>query len=206
MSEAMELLGASSKTTIFRLYNKMVELWYLSKSDRKYYPTDLLGALPLYGSVQAWAPTQEPSEVQDHINISSFLIEHPESTFLVSVRWDSMIGAWLVEGDIVVVDKNYSNPKVNDIVIATVDDDSDFTIKYYWMIRNNPVLLPDTTVTSDYKDMESANDTLKPYIVKAYQLWLMKGWEENTFRPKDIITKAEVNAVLIRMILKSYLS
>jgi hypothetical protein len=47
---------------------------------------------------------------------------------------------------------------------------------------------------------------LKPYIVKAYQLGLMKGWAENTFRPKDIITKAEVNAVLVRMILKSYLS
>jgi ABC-type transporter MlaC component len=53
--------------------------------------------------------------------------------------------------------------------------------------------------------MGGANDTLKPYIVKAYQLWLMKGWD-NIFRPKDSITKAEVNAVLVRMVLKSYLS
>jgi hypothetical protein len=66
--------------------------------------------------------------------------------------------------------------------------------------------IPDTSVISDYKDIWGANDNLKSYIIKAYQLGLMKWWEDNSFRPKDIITKAEVNAVLIRMILKSHLS
>lgn len=145
MSEAMELIGVSSKASIFHLYQKMIDLGYLTKIDRKYYPTDLLGSLPLYGWVQAWNPTDEPSDIQDQINISSFLIEHPDSTFLATVRWDSMLGAWLVEGDIVVVDKTYTVPMVNDIIIATIDDDTHFTIKYYWLINNNPVLLPDNT-------------------------------------------------------------
>ena len=49
MSEAMQLIGVSSKASIFHLYQKMIDLGYLTKTDRKYYPTDLLGSLPLYG-------------------------------------------------------------------------------------------------------------------------------------------------------------
>lgn len=143
MSEAMELIGASSKTTIARLYNKMVEEWLLTRSDRKYYPTDLLWALPLYGSVQAWNPTEEWSDIKDHINITSFLIERPDQTFLATVRGDSMIGAWLIEWDIVVVDKSYTKPKAHDIVIASIDGEEEFTIKYYGTINNKPVLIPD---------------------------------------------------------------
>ena len=64
---------------------------------------------------------------------------------------------------------------------------------------------PDESLTIQYGDVENSDLTLKPYITLAYQLWLMK-WDENRlFRSKDDITKAELNAVLVRMILKSYL-
>ena len=63
----------------------------------------------------------------------------------------------------------------------------------------------DTSLQTSYTDINNTNETLKPYITKAYQLWLMKWWEDQLFRPKDIITKAEFNAVLIRLILKGYL-
>jgi hypothetical protein len=39
----------------------------------------------------------------------------------------------------------------------------------------------------------------------AYQLGLMKWGVDGNFRPKDTITQAEVTAVLVRMLLKSYL-
>lgn len=65
---------------------------------------------------------------------------------------------------------------------------------------------PDKNLTIEYADIENSDTTLKPYITLAYQLWLMKWWENQIFRPKDTITKSELNAVLIRMILKSYLS
>ena len=35
--------------------------------------------------------------------------------------------------------------------------------------------VPDTSLNIDYKDIESANPSLKPYILEAYQLGLMKG-------------------------------
>ena len=66
---------------------------------------------------------------------------------------------------------------------------------------------PDMSLSVKYSDIENANPTLKPYITLAYQLGVMKGsgMGDGKFRPFDAISKAEVNAVLIRMILKSYL-
>ena len=66
---------------------------------------------------------------------------------------------------------------------------------------------PDTNLSVNYSDVGNANPTLKPYITLAYQLGVMKGsgMGDGKFRPFDAISKAEVNAVLIRMILKSYL-
>ena len=66
---------------------------------------------------------------------------------------------------------------------------------------------PDKNLSIHYSDVENADPTLKPYITLAYQLGVMKGsgMGDGKFRPFDAISKAEVNAVLIRMILKSYL-
>ena len=66
---------------------------------------------------------------------------------------------------------------------------------------------PDMNLSVKYSDIENADPSLKPYITLAYQLGVMKGsgMGDGEFRPFDAISKAEVNAVLIRMILKSYL-
>ena len=66
---------------------------------------------------------------------------------------------------------------------------------------------PDMNLSVKYSDVENADPSLKPYITLAYQLGVMKGsgMGNGEFRPFDAISKAEVNAVLIRMILKSYL-
>ena len=66
---------------------------------------------------------------------------------------------------------------------------------------------PDLNLKVNYSDVENADPMLKPYITLAYQLGVMKGSRmgDGLFRPFDKITKAEVNAVLVRMILKSYL-
>ena len=66
---------------------------------------------------------------------------------------------------------------------------------------------PDMNLSVHYSDVENADPSLKPYITLAYQLGVMKGsgMGDGKFRPFDAISKAEVNAVLIRMILKSYL-
>lgn len=66
---------------------------------------------------------------------------------------------------------------------------------------------PNKKLTVNYSDTQESDPTLKPYIELAYQLGIMKGsgQGDGVFRPFEFISKAEVNAVLIRMLLKSYL-
>lgn len=63
----------------------------------------------------------------------------------------------------------------------------------------------DSSLNIIYKDFNNIDSWLSTYVKKAYQLGLMKWWQDGYFRPKDYITKAEFNAVLVRMILKTYL-
>lgn len=66
---------------------------------------------------------------------------------------------------------------------------------------------PNKKLMVNYSDTQESDPTLKPYIELAYQLGIMKGsgQGDGVFRPFEFISKAEVNAVLIRMLLKSYL-
>jgi S-layer homology domain len=64
---------------------------------------------------------------------------------------------------------------------------------------------PNTSLVPWFKDVDGSDPTLQPYITLSYQLGLMKWSEDKYFRPFDMITKAELNAILIRLILWSYL-
>jgi DNA polymerase V len=71
-----------------------------------------------------------PSPAEDHqierIELMSQLVKHPQATFFVRVRGDSMSGAGILPGSVVLVDKAIK-PQHGHIVIAVVD--GDFTCK-----------------------------------------------------------------------------
>lgn len=80
------------------------------------------------------------------LDLNELVVKHPVSTYYLRVAGDSMEGANIVEGDIVVVDKSL-NPKNGDIVVAAVD--GDFTLKYLrhkgqqaWLVAANPTYEP----------------------------------------------------------------
>src|SRR4030065_6573 len=60
--------------------------------------------------------------------MDEYLITRPEASYLLRVSGDSMTGAGIVEGDLVVVEKG-REPKSGDIVIAEVD--GEWTMKYF---------------------------------------------------------------------------
>lgn len=62
------------------------------------------------------------------MNLDSYLIDHPASTYFVRVKGDSMEDAGIIEGDIVVLDRSIM-PKNGDIVIASLE--GDVTLKYF---------------------------------------------------------------------------
>jgi DNA polymerase V len=86
--------------------------------------------LPLYGyKVTAGFPSPADDYMEKYVSLDEELIRHKNSTYLLRARGDSMIGAGIHEGDLLVIDKSIA-PVTGDIVIATVD--GDFTVKRYF--------------------------------------------------------------------------
>lgn len=78
-------------------------------------------SLPLYASApQAGFPAPGDDLVHEELNIHDLVVKHPESTFFVRVEGDSMEGAGIFSGDVLVVDRSIE-PKTGMIVVAVVD-------------------------------------------------------------------------------------
>jgi len=84
--------------------------------------------IPVAGAVAAGYPSPAEEELQDIISIDEYLITRPESSFLVKVSGDSMTGAGIMDGDMVIVEKG-REPTNGDIVLAEVD--GEWTMKYF---------------------------------------------------------------------------
>lgn len=82
----------------------------------------------IYNSIQAGFNTPADEESRYTMDIASYVIERPNTSVLVTVKWESMIDAGIYPWDIVVVDK-WARLKKHDIVIAKID--SQYTLKYY---------------------------------------------------------------------------
>lgn len=95
-------------------------------------PDDLPGVfVPLPGAPRQPLPIDEvrvsagfPSPAADYadkrLDINEYLVRNPVSTFFFSVEGDSMQGAEIFDGDILVVDKSI-RPRHGQIVVAFVD-------------------------------------------------------------------------------------
>jgi DNA polymerase V len=79
-----------------------------------------LSALPL-PFYDLLVPAGFPSPAQDYVektlDLNEQLIAHPAATYFVRVQGDSMIGAGIEDGDLLIVDRALE-PKHGDIVVA----------------------------------------------------------------------------------------
>jgi SOS regulatory protein LexA len=91
-------------------------------------PIRMACGIPMAGAVSAGYPSPAEEELRDIISIDEYLITRPESSFLVKVSGDSMTGAGIMDGDMVIVEKG-REPKNGDIVLAEVD--GEWTMKYF---------------------------------------------------------------------------
>jgi len=83
--------------------------------------------LPLYLSrIKAGFPSPAEDYLDKKLDLNEHLIKHPASTFFVKVKGDSMVGAGINSGDILIVDRSLE-PKDKRIVVAVVN--GDFTVK-----------------------------------------------------------------------------
>ena len=94
--------------------------------------------VPLYShKVAAGFPSPADDYIEDRLSLDEHLIQNKHATFFVRARGNSMTGAGIFDGDLLVVDKSLSASS-GDIVIAIVD--GDLTVKRL-IKRNGKILL-----------------------------------------------------------------
>jgi len=120
-SEIAESTGLRSKNAVFKLVGKLEGLNVLSRDKKgKLIPGSIAASVRVLGTVEAGFPSPAEEELLDTLSLDQFLIQDRNSTFMLKVDGESMSGAGILPGDMVIVDKGQT-PRSGDIVIAEVD-------------------------------------------------------------------------------------
>ena len=110
-------------------------------------PNTLL--LPLYTSrIAAGFPSPADDHLEAPLDLNEHLIKHPAATFVVKVDGDSMIGAGIYSGDLLVVDRSLE-AQSGHIVVAVVN--GELTVKRLVIERKRARLVPENPA---YKPIE----------------------------------------------------
>jgi len=127
--EMLDLFDVKSKSVVHFWINKLISKGFIEKDDKgRLSMTRRSFAIPVVGSIQAGFPSPEEEELRDIISMDEYLVTKPESSFLLTVSGDSMIGAGIMEGDLVIIERG-RDPRTGDIVVAEVD--GEWTMKYF---------------------------------------------------------------------------
>lgn len=91
------------------------------------YQSDTTSPLPLFMErVPCGFPSPAQDYIEDSLDLNKLVIRHPSATYFIKVSGDSMLGAGISHGDLLVVDRSLSAVH-GDIVIAAVA--GEFTVK-----------------------------------------------------------------------------
>jgi DNA polymerase V len=105
-------------------------------------PPSVSGTLELPFSI-ARVPAGFPLPAEDYLenslDIARYLVKRPKATFFMKVAGDSMVGAGIHDGDLIVIDRA-DQVKDGSIVVARLNDE--FAIKRFRMINGRPWLYP----------------------------------------------------------------
>ena len=97
--------------------------------------------IPLFESgVSAGFPSPADDYMDLPIDLNEFLIKHPAATFYVRVKGNSMEGAGIRNGDLLIVDRA-EEPRNKSIVLGVID--GEFTVKRIKKKGSDLYLMPD---------------------------------------------------------------
>ncbi|MBI3619560.1 LexA family transcriptional regulator [Candidatus Roizmanbacteria bacterium] len=126
-SEMLRLFHFASKKAVHLVVHKWIEEGLLKIDSNKITPTLRFFGLPLFGMIKAGFPILAEEDRQ-YLTLDEYLINDPNSSFLLKVSGDSMINAGIFDGDVVVVEQK-REPVPGDIVLAEID--REWTLKIY---------------------------------------------------------------------------
>jgi DNA polymerase V len=109
-------------------------------------------------AVPAGFPSPAADYEQDKLDLNKHLVNNPAATFFVKVAGDSMMGAGIHHGDLLVVDRSIE-PRDKNVVIAVLN--GELTVKRI-RIRNRKITLEPEN--HNYPTQEITPDT-------AFEVW-----------------------------------
>ena len=124
-------------------------------------------ALPFFPEgVAAGFPSPAMGDLQGALDLNSLCIRHHAATYYIRARGDSMIGAGIEDGDVLVVDRAITAAN-GDIIIAALD--GDFTVKRLELKENSVRLLPENPA---YTPISITEDTVAEFF--GVVTWIVK--------------------------------
>ena len=111
--------------------------------------------IPLFESgVSAGFPSPADDYLDLPIALNEFLIKHPAATFYVRVKGNSMEGAGIRNGDLLIVDRA-EEPRNKSIVLGIID--GEFTVKRIKKKGSDLYLMPDNPEFKPIKINDNMN-------------------------------------------------
>ncbi len=161
-SEIGKIFRLSSKSSVYKAVNRLQQSGAVAR-DRKgrLIPGSIKFPIKVLGTVEAGFPSPAEEELADTLSLDDFLIQNRDATFLLKVSGDSMSGAGILPGDMVIVDKGRT-PKSGDVVIAEVD--GSWTMKYLKKRGEQVVLVP---ANPNYRPIRPKNELKIAGVVTA---------------------------------------
>ncbi len=114
--------------------------------------------IPLYScKVSAGFASPADDHLEKRIDLNELLVKRPAATFMLHVEGDSMIGAGIHDGDLLIVDRSIT-PVDGSIVIAVVN--GDMTVKRLKKGLNRVLLMPENPAYSPIEIPEGGELTI----------------------------------------------
>ena len=127
--------------------NRAIELLVKNEFEKQ---NDLVAEVPLLGRITAGSPIEAIEMPDEYFALPTYLLTKGKEVFTLKVNGTSMINAGILDGDVVIVERN-SNARNGEIVVAMTEE-NEVTLKTFYKEKGHFRLQPE-------------NDTMEPIIL-----------------------------------------
>ncbi|WP_088072453.1 transcriptional repressor LexA [Gottfriedia luciferensis] len=170
--EIAEAVGLASSSTVHGHLERLEQKGYIRRDPTKPRAIEILGEsntvvnetqasyneiyndiinIPVIGKVTAGVPITAVENVEEYFPLPSSVAPSNEQVFMLRVEGDSMMNAGILNGDLVIVKKQFTAE--NGEIVVAMTEDSEATVKRFYK-------------ESDHFRLQPENDALLPILLK----------------------------------------
>jgi len=171
LTEIGDALGQSSKGTVHRYVQALIDKGFLLRTERGWRGIRLANqdvphshaTLPLVGRIAAGQPI-EAIAGENELNLGELV---QDNHYALEVVGDSMCDIGILDGDLVII-KNQSTAKDGDIVVALIDD-NEATLKRFKRLAEDKIKLIPENITMQPMVYEAQRVTIQGVLIGQFR-------------------------------------